>query len=262
MHGQALPPRPAAVSPLKYANVFDTLESELVTSSARSAVLVGPDECELGVPTTAITVGDAREIVRKPGQNEPILDAIWTALIRRAHTEPRRWEQTVLWTMLPRLRCIANRLYRAWQIDIDDIRSEVIVGFLETLRRIAPDQQYLGARLWWNTYGYARRMCRHVTREVACENIERVVTRRVTTADTTPPPPMHSAASADQHDRTAIEGERLGSIANRLGLQTVAECRRSEDTLPVRRLDRRKYWVRSRQPRAANGRTNDSVEAA
>lgn len=259
----------APASPLKYSNVFDVLEAELATSSALPIVLVEPGECGPDSPAAAVTVRDARAIVQDSEVPDPILDAIWTALLHRARSEPPRWEPILLWLMVPRLRGIANRLGRTWRIDMQDIRSEVILAFLNTVRQVDPGQPKLGPHLWWNTYGRARQACWQATREVACEDIELLGARQAVPDDCCSlDETMHEATTANnQHDHKAIEGERLGSLAARLGLRAVVDGRNAEDAMcpvtPILRLDKyRRRSLQRRLPRTMNTRGNGCGEAA
>jgi hypothetical protein len=83
----------------------------------------------------AVTAAQAREIVRDNDVWDALRDAIWAALVRRAMTQARQWQRVAIWIALPGLRAIVSRLHRVWRTDLDDLRSEVVLGFIEALRQ-------------------------------------------------------------------------------------------------------------------------------
>nr|CEL19283.1 hypothetical protein [Kibdelosporangium sp. MJ126-NF4]CTQ94918.1 hypothetical protein [Kibdelosporangium sp. MJ126-NF4] len=207
---------------LTSSNLFSSIDAELA-SVAESVVVVEPDACAPGTPTTAVTAALAREIVREE-VCDPLRDAIWATLVRRAVTQPRLWQRIAIWTALPGLRVIVNRLHRIWRTDLEDLRSEVVLGFLEALRRADPDQSHLGSRLWWNTYRLARQMCQRATSECVAENMD-LLAGQFAMADRAVPqavaPVDPGSIRPGRHDRLTVESERLGSLAARLGLRAV-----------------------------------------
>jgi hypothetical protein len=188
---------------------------------AESLVIIEPDACAPGIPAMAVTAADAREIVRGNEVWDSLRDSIWAALVRHAMSQSRQWQRAAIWIALPGLRVIVNRLHRVWRTDLDDLRSEVVLGFIEALRQADPDQSHLGSRLWWNTYRLARQMCRQARCECVTENIELLAT----TDRTAPQHADPSSIKSEIGDRLTVEGERLGSLAARLGLLAVVnEC--------------------------------------
>lgn len=221
---------------LTSSNIFSEIETEIGASAALSAVLLEPDECASGVPATAVTATQARDLLLDRPTPESLRDAIWTVLVRRASTQPRPWERIAIWVMLPSLRGIANRLHRRWRVDIQDLRSEVVLGFIEALRQADPDQPHLGARLWWNTYRLARQMCRQGMFEQPTTDIDLIAARHATgdRALASPVQPIDPVTIVGGRlDSQAVESERLGSLAARLGLRTVIEDHRSGDGISV-----------------------------
>jgi hypothetical protein len=216
----------APTSILNHADVFEAIEAEGASLAADSNLQLDVGPCTPGVPSKAITIGDARRLVNDPAVPDPVRDEIWASLVRRAQAAPRRWEQIAIWMMLPRLRGITGRLRRIWRNDVQDIRSEVLVGFIEAVRQADPIQPGIGARLWWNAYRLARQACWHATREWPTDEIDRFAARQAATDHATAAPagPVPVEMIADgSHDRNAVEGERLGSLASRLGLRTVID---------------------------------------
>jgi hypothetical protein len=215
-----VPDQSAPHSILTSSNLFSTIDAE-VASMAESLVIIDPDACAPGIPAMAVTAAHAREIVRDNEMRDQLRDAIWAALVRRAMMQPRQWQRVAIWIALPGLRVIVNRLRRVWRPDLDDLRSEVVLGFLEALRQADPDQSHLGSRLWWTTYRLARQMCRQARCEYVAENIDLLTTTERTTSLPAAPSSIRSGSA----DRLVMEGARLGSLAARLGLRAVVnEC--------------------------------------
>jgi hypothetical protein len=166
-----VPDQSTAHGILTSSNLFSTIDAE-IASMAESLVIIEPDTCAPGTPAMAVSAAHAREIVRDNDVWDPLRDAIWAALVRRAMTQTRQWQRVAIWIALPGLRAIVSRLHRVWRTDLDDLRSEVVLGFIEALRQADPDQSHLGSRLWWNTYRLARQMCRQASCECVAENID------------------------------------------------------------------------------------------
>lgn len=208
-------------------NVFDALEAQFAASSLASVKLVERGECGDGLPDCPITVGAARDVVHDPDANLAVCDAVFAALVRRVRTPDRHAQLAAIWVMLPGLRAIAYRLRRTWRTDIEDIQADVVLGFLEALRDADPGRQSLGAHLWWAAYRRARRPCETFVRETATEDIAMLAARTGVADHVNNPPvePTHpgvvdvESANRSVADRR-VEGERLGSIAHRLGLHS------------------------------------------
>lgn len=204
-------------------DVFDSIDIAPPTWAWPTVILqaaTGPS----GSPAEALTVRDARRIVTDQNADDEIRDAIWSQLVRHARNDPPKWEQVTIWVVLPTLRRIAYRLHRSWGVDMHDIQSDVVLGFLDALRQTDPDQQRIGARLWWRTFGFARRECERATRERPSEYIELHLERRAQLHAATDEPglePMQECVASN--DPSNVEGIRLAALADRLGLsRTVA----------------------------------------
>jgi hypothetical protein len=239
---------------LTSSNLFSTIDAEMA-AMAESLVIVEPDACAPGMPAMAVTAAHAREIVRDNEVWDSLRDAIWAALVRHAMSRSRQWQRAAIWVALPGLRVIVNRLHRVWRTDLDDLRSEVVLGFLEAVRQADPDQSHLGSRLWWNTYRLARQMCQQARCECVVENIELLAG-----ADRAEPQHVDpSSIKSGTDDRLAVEGERLGSLAARLGLRGVVNEHPSDAKDRVVFLPRSDA---SRRSRVLNTRGTGPGEAA
>ncbi|HWE89777.1 MAG TPA: hypothetical protein VG317_09985 [Pseudonocardiaceae bacterium] len=203
------------------------LEAEFASSFLASVTLVEQGECGDGLPERPVTVGAARDVVHDPRADLAVCDAVFAALVRRVQTSDQHAQLAAIWVMLPGLRAIAHRLRRTWRADIDDIHSDAVVGFLEALRAADPGRQNLGAHLWWATYRHARRPCETFVRETATEDIAMLAARTATSDHANNPPaePIRSgnldaASVGSPVADSGVEGERLRSLAHRLGLHS------------------------------------------
>ncbi|TCP48529.1 hypothetical protein EV191_11086 [Tamaricihabitans halophyticus] len=223
-----------------HANVFTCIENEFRCPAKPSDVLLHAGALGNGAPAEAIDARQARRILSDPATESAISDAILSTLLRRVQREPRAWQRIALWVMLPGLKAITGRLYRAWRTDLDDVRADVIVGFFEAMRRTSPDRHALGAKLWWTTFRIARNACAQAIHEKAYADVELVATQSAYDHSVESSTGPVAADVIDIADHPAaygrVEGERLGAIAKRHGLrESIRKQRRS----PVRSLDYR-----------------------
>ncbi|MBO0884624.1 MAG: hypothetical protein J2P17_30690 [Mycobacterium sp.] len=241
------------------SNLFSMIEMDM-TPTAASTALITSDDSTFSPESKTLTVAEARETILSPDTPDLQRDAIWSVLIRRVKaTQSRHWQRIAIWTMLPYLRGITYRLHRTWGTDLEDLRSEVVLGFLEALRQADPGQQHLGRHLWWNTYRIARRMCRQPAFELAMADDDLIGARAATDRET-PPPIDPDLIAKGNRDSQTVEGERLGSLAARLGLRAViADHVSGAGASKVIFLPKSRG---SKVPNMANARGNGSGEAA
>lgn len=201
------------------ADVFNEIEVYVAESGiTRESFLVRSDDGDI-----TIDVATARTVVLDRARMD-VRDAVWASLIRHMRERAEPWQTAAIWLMTPSLRAIARRLSRIRPADSSDIRSEVILGFLEALHRTDPTRQNIGASLWWAAFRRGRRACQGLGRELASERIDVIAERRRALGDSTLQPTVsaHAGVLAVRADaspaRHRTEGERLGSLARRLGL--------------------------------------------
>lgn len=219
------PPSGTITMPTR-ASVFDMIES-----NGRECLVVPVYRKGSGVPENVITAGEAHRLVRDRGAPTTTRDAVWATLLQLVQADPKYWEPTVLWVALSLLRGIANRLYWTWQTDKSEIRSEVVLAFIETIRSADPDRPGIGTHLWWTTFRQAREACRRATREVASEHAELLASRQIALEDLS----SRTDPDVDSTDRDGItmEGERLGSLATRCGLRSLVDSHQSEEGMVI-----------------------------
>lgn len=203
--------------PLASRNVFLALEAEFTASPVTDTVVLRADECGKDLPSHGVRLREMRDLLDDPRTDPRVCAATWVRLVRNAQALPSVWEYAALWAMLPKLRGITQRLYHLWQVDVQDIRSDVIVGFLEALRRVDPERPNLRAHLWWSAFRHAHEACRQATRLLVTPELELVAAGIDAAGDAVFGRTAVSRSSAT--DRLSTEGERLGALAARMGLR-------------------------------------------
>lgn len=141
------------------------------------------------------------------------------------------WSLVALWVLLPGLRRTVARLSARFRADAEDICSAVLLGALEGLREIAPDQPDIGRLLWRRASSGGWQVVRAAWREYPAEDVEVAGgSRRARAGDAWAPAVVHrgipDSAGEIGADPGRREGERLGSVAHRMGLgETVRAAR-------------------------------------
>ncbi|WP_158895145.1 hypothetical protein [Amycolatopsis anabasis] len=253
------------------SNVFEDIDCGLASSTDLSAIILARDECAEGVPSAAIDVRQARELVHDRTASPVIRNAIWTSVLVRTRLRPQHWQSVAIWIMLPGLGAIARRLRRIWRLDIADIRSEVLVGFVEALRQTDPNRNSPGTTLWWATYRHARAACQRSVREIPREDLDDLVARSAVSDHSNTPPScpvsygvVEVSSTGEPSDRA--EGERIGSIAERLGLRDRIRDRGAAQQhgriIDYRTYRRRTRTILSQHARSVSARGNGEGDAA
>lgn len=205
---------------LNSSSIYTAIEQHFTTLFAE------PDESlTIAVTTdhnpepTRLTITEARQITLN--RNLPLeqRDRVWRELIRRARHTPKPWSLAAVWTMLPGLKSATHRVSRTTKLDIADLRSAAITGFLEALATIDPDNENLGSTLYWSAYNAARAAAHpHPRIQIdATDEIDRIAAHIARET----PPAVHrgviETSRAGHPARSRLEAERLGSLAHRTG---------------------------------------------
>ena len=168
---------------------------------------------------TRLTVAEARQITLDRALPLAQRDRVWRELIRRARRTPEPWSLAAVWTMPPGLKSATRRISRTTKLDIADLRSALITGFLEALATTDPDAENLGSTLYWSAYTAARAASRphpqiHIEATDAIDRIAAGITYETA-------PAIHHGIIETVHagypSRGRLEAERLGSLAQRIG---------------------------------------------
>lgn len=131
--------------------------------------------------------------------------------------------------MVPGIRKICWRCHRYRPpLNLAELETEAVGAFVEAVHSADLDRPELGSWLWWTTYRGVHRTISRFRRETATADIElvealnalphdtsRTTSEVLSAADDTAPVIDRPAAV----DRVRVEGERLGGVAQRLGLK-------------------------------------------
>ena len=139
------------------------------------------------------------------------------------------WQLAALWMMLPALRKAVWRWQRTG-LDLREAEAEAVAGFIEAISAVDPRRVRLGSYLWWRTY---RNLAALAARER--QEIPIAATEVILYSDYQQAHPKDLLADAvhegvltvpeaDLINRTRLEGERLGAVAEQMGLRYHA-CR-------------------------------------
>jgi len=161
-----------------------------------------------------------------------VRDAIWRELVRLARTYGHDWQLVAIWMMLPGLRKVSSDLSAGAAGESRDVEAEIVAGFLETLQTMDLEGEALDAELWRTAYRHGRRARAQLShaRELPFGDLELVggIRDGVDQPDALLSEAVHSGVltipEADLINRTRLEGERLGAVAQQMGLRYHA-CR-------------------------------------
>jgi hypothetical protein len=213
------------LSCLQAGRVFDALDAQFADSSLASTLTIDGDKIGHGMETTSPSLEYLRGLAQDPGTEIAVRDAIWTELVHLAQKRAGEWQLAAIWMMLPGLRSASRKIFRRTRIEIKEIDSAVITGFIEALQAADPKRQHLGAHLWWKAHNDATRACALLRQETPVEDIELVAGMQNHQLDHSDSlnAAVHegvlTGAEADLIGRTRLEGERLGAVAEQMGLR-------------------------------------------
>lgn len=229
----------ATVPCLNSSSIFIAIEQHFNTLTAHlREPLTLPLPDTTGGEDRRLTLPEARNLTRDTTAPLDQRDQIWRELVLRSRRTPEPWRLAAVWMMLPGLKSATYRISCTTSLDITDLRSAVITGFLETLATIDPHRPNVGSALYWSAYTAGRATCRPERHDEPSDEIDRIAAH--TTA--TPTPVHRGIVTATGHNYPTpaqLEGERLGSIAHRVGLTDrlhhPALCRRQTTRRGTRR---------------------------
>ena len=194
--------------------ILDSIEAYFALSPQMLALSL-----DLGRPEKGrLSLRAAREVVSNPTLLSVDADAIWSRLVRQAAaTQP--WQLAVIWVMTPGLRRVCRRCRRYGTLDPGELEAAAVAGLIEALHAADPDRPGLGGWLWWTTYRHVQRDCLRCIDEKPAADIERVADRAAGHGDELVPVTLSLPADpTSPPTQSTVEGERLGSVAYRLGL--------------------------------------------
>ncbi|AZM88874.1 MULTISPECIES: hypothetical protein [Streptomyces] len=226
---------------LRWNGVFDAVDEqfgELAPDGSRD-LWIATAEGGLSLP-----VGEARAAALAVGGGDSMRRAVWAEVVRRARGEDSTgepWSLFGVWLGLPVLRGLSFRVGRYARGERKDVESELLLGFVEAVRDADPEASDVGHALLVAAGRRAWAFAKSAERETAVEDTELLsACRGAPQGDPLavdgweihlPAPARQGGLSAPLRltagSRTA-EGERLGMVAEELGLGDVldrARCR-------------------------------------
>jgi len=219
-----------------YRSTFTEVERQFQTlTTAPCPLTVDGYEIDPGLPDRPIPLGELRAILLSGKVGNDVKNAAWSALIARARKDPERWIVGCVGVMLPGLRRIARSLTLGYSGDVQDIESEILLGFLEMLQTLDPDRRSIPALLWWSA---KRRGAAALAAELKARSFS-LLDRDVLSPRRVVPAPGHpdlvlaravshgvvTAEDAELVGTTRLASEPLEEVAHRMGL-TYAACRK------------------------------------
>ncbi|MFB7058334.1 hypothetical protein ACFCXT_35080 [Streptomyces vinaceus] len=221
---------------VRWNGIHDAIEEHVVRSAFfRQARLLVP----VGQGWVPLAPAAGRDVVR-PSSTDPLLRAaFWQFVIRNSHEErapSEDWRMYAVWLAAPGLRRTAYRTVSRLRADRKEVESVLLLGLMEEIRSCDPDRPDVGVRVLRAVHGRAWTYARSHRQETV---VAEVSDARVSwdplrdrsdgepeapeAVEISPLPrpeglraPIRFTGSA-----TAREGERLGVLAERLGLEDV-----------------------------------------
>jgi hypothetical protein len=214
---------------LEYNSLFDNVDVHVETH-------MGPRCARTVAPTTARTLQEARALVHGPLRYEAEAQRIWGDVMGKAATDPGSDGSSALllvWFAVPRLRRTVRRISLRLPADRFDLEAESVLGVLEGVHTVDPLVAGAGEVLLRAAASRAWRFARRTLPERSVPDPAALPQRNLLppldafavpwTVQITPPDgaeglaaPIRFAASKER-----IEGERLGALADGMGLRDV-----------------------------------------
>ncbi|MFI0444482.1 hypothetical protein [Actinomadura sp. 6N118] len=216
---------------MRSERLLDAIEAHFKETSLESEILLEGEPVQ-GQPAEPVRLGLARILILDRAAEPAFRDAVWAELVARAQSHEGQWQLAALWMMVPGFRGIVSKLSRGLITDRKEVEAEVVAGFLEALHKADANRPRLGTHLWWAAYRHGCKARTHMLQEIPSEELA-LFTAHQTGQDHETHPligAVHegvlSTSEADLINRTRLEGERLGAVAERMGLQYQACHRR------------------------------------
>lgn len=209
-------------------HILDAIEERFTGAEQEWAIaLRGPDG-DTGPSAQLVPLGELRKALLNSDADDAMKDAVWAELTRLCQERGGDWQLAAIWMMLPALRKAVWRWQRTGT-ELRETEAEAVAGFIEAISTADPQRARLGSRLVANL--------RHLAKIAARERMTIPVadTEMIQSRQEDPMRPKDLLADAvhegvltvpeaDLISRTRLEGERLGAVAQQLGLRYHA-CR-------------------------------------
>ncbi|MER8093921.1 hypothetical protein [Streptomyces goshikiensis] len=217
--------------------VFDAIARRLAASPpAPPALAVTPS----GHGALRLTPTEAREVLYGPEADERLRGAVWREAVSAAQQEASAtgpWQLLAVWLTLPRLYRTVHKAAARFGADPADVQAEAVLGLLERLATIDPEQQGLGDELAGAARKRAWALAAQSAGQTCVADIAAIAAARLAhDPGAVPAEPEHgwelgidpparadglSASIRFTASPAQVEGERLGALAQGLGLREI-----------------------------------------
>ncbi|WP_369202097.1 hypothetical protein [Streptomyces sp. PU-14G] len=229
---------------IRFNGVFDAVEEQF---SASLSGMPSMFEVRAGGETCWLSPDEARRLVRDSAFGAPLASAVWRRAIEQAQRPAQdedgtAWTLFVVWLCLPGLRHLAHRVLSRFPVDRAEVEAEALAAVLEEIAVVDPAGDCVGDRLARQAHTRVWNSVRPTAREVPVADVAGTAAVRELSATDGEAPLTAEAAERDRWElhltplarsggvsaglrfttcRRQIEGERLGALAKRLGLQDI-----------------------------------------
>ncbi|WP_329082192.1 hypothetical protein [Streptosporangium sp. NBC_01469] len=206
-----------------------------------------------GTGRVQLTADQARDAVRGVGGDTSLRDAVWREAILAARRDAPGDETGRLfavWLAEPWMRRVLSMISTRLRVSHEDLEAEMVTSFLEGLTTADAELPGAGERLLKYAASRAWSEARSGAREIATEDPSVFV--RPDDLDLSPqdgweleisPPAREGGLPASIRFTASpaqVEGERLGTLAHRLGLMDIVyRARRPDEGRPIGTLSLR-----------------------
>ncbi|MCX5376782.1 hypothetical protein [Streptomyces sp. NBC_00091] len=222
---------------IRFNRPFDNIGEQL-TSPAREPVTLA---VSVAGSVLLLTPAAARELLYTPASDEELRSAVWRQAVVAAQEETapdgEPWRLFAVWLTLPHLYRTVWRAASAFGASHADLQAEAVLALLETLAVLDPDQPAPGSTLAKAASRRAWALARQSAKETRVADIAAIAEARLgpepSIADLVPehaweldidPLPRPDGLCAPLRFTTSparVEGERLGALAQGLGLRDI-----------------------------------------
>ncbi|WP_051720599.1 hypothetical protein [Streptomyces sp. NRRL F-2799] len=215
---------------LPYTDIFVCLAHWVERCCADEMLCDHRGDCADAPPHMCLPVSALPDVVGRGAVDDALQTRVWEEIGTRLRCEEQRWALVAMWLLTPRLRGAAKAITRSTNAEVGDVCAALLSGMVEgagSVGTASPDhvEEYLidsAFKAGWRTG-------RRSPRESPTEDVDAVRGDQDVSETRTMPMGaeivrvgMMSAALARR-----AQGERLGALAQRLGLMPhVRETRR------------------------------------
>ncbi|MET9698205.1 hypothetical protein ABZY31_14945 [Streptomyces sp. NPDC006529] len=221
---------------------------EAIEEHVRGSAFFGRTEflVPMGTRTIPVAASEGRDVVYGPQCDVALRAALWQLVVRNARdecSEEEDWRMYAVWLASPGLRRTSYRAASRMGAERKDVEAELLLALIEEIRSCDPDAPDVGTRVLRAVHGRAWTYARTGRQEVAVAEVTEQHAswdplREGNSADSDPSwalevssEPTTAGLSATVRftgSAARLEGERLGVLAERLGLEDVVfRARRS-----------------------------------